>query len=139
MKPTNASETHPAPHTKQQVLSKAPLTVCLNTVSTLQITLSTGTCTGMYGRPKSSNLQRKDKPPRAPDPISRATFFTPRGEKKSKNDVVVVVPGYLLRRGRLVLLSTSPGQVEKMRETLVFKLILSIICIKHMRIYTDLV
>ena len=56
-----------------------------------------------------------------------------------RENIVVVVTGYLLRRGRLVLLSTSPEQVEKMRETLVFELIVSNIHIKRMYMCTDLV
>ena len=56
-----------------------------------------------------------------------------------RENLVVVVTGYLLRRGRLVLLSTSTEQVEKMREILAFELIVPNMHIKRMYVCTDLV
>lgn len=56
-----------------------------------------------------------------------------------ENLVVVVVPGYLLRRGQLVLLITSPEQVQKIREILGIELIVPNMHIKRMYVCTDLV
>ena len=56
-----------------------------------------------------------------------------------RENIVVVVTGYLLRRGRLVLLNTSPEQVEKMREILAFELIVPNMHIKRMYVCTGLV
>ena len=63
----------------------------------------------------------------------------PRGVFTSTEKWENLVPGYLLRRGQLVLLITSPEQVQKIREILGIELIVPNMHIKRMYVCTDLV
>ena len=63
----------------------------------------------------------------------------PRGVFTSTEKWENLVPGYLLRRGQLVLLITSPEQVQKIREILGIELIVPNMHIKRMDVCTDLV